>query len=97
MLRANNEASEGIGVIGGCRLLLFSTLFHHCSQFCLSCGELALLVVAVGKNPGNEIYVLLQCSVGPCTLLFSRGSTKSLLFLFPRQAGFHRFGALNSL
>ena len=78
MLRANNEASEGIGVIGGCRLLLFSTLFHHCSQFCLSCGDLTLLVVAVGKNPGNEIYVLLQCSVGPGTLLFFLRGVRNL-------------------
>ena len=82
---------------------MFIIIFHTVSPLftiCLSCGDLTLLVVAVGEIPGNEVDVLLQCSVGPCTLLFSRGGVRNLTFfhktLFLRQPGFHRFGVLNS-
>ena len=74
-------------------------IFHTVSPLftiCLSCGDLTLLVVAVGENPGNEVDVLLQCSVGRCTLLLRRNLSFFHKTLFPRQAGFHRFGLLNT-
>ena len=82
---------------------MFIIIFHSVSllfTICLSCGDLTLLVVAVGENPGNEVDVLLQCSVGPCTLPFFLGEYEILVFfhktLFPIQAGSNRFGVLNS-
>ena len=66
-------------------------------SICLICGDLTLVVVEVGENPGNEVDVLLQCS---CTLLFFLGGVRNLSFfhktLFLRQPGFNRFGVLNS-